>query len=53
MKVGVHFSRFMTILSHFCFIIFDMTHKRSLLFRGKLKIEERNVFLKDVGIHTT
>ena len=25
-KVGVYFSGFMTILSHFGFIIFDMTH---------------------------
>ncbi len=26
MKVGVHFSHFMAILSHFGIIIFDMTH---------------------------
>ncbi len=28
--MGVHFSCFMTILSHFGFIIFDMTHKLSV-----------------------
>ncbi len=30
-KVGVHFSRFLTILSHFGFIIFYLTHRSNLL----------------------
>ncbi len=34
-KVGVHFSCFMTILSHFGFIIFSMTHKGVLLVNNK------------------
>ena len=39
-EVGVHFSCFMTILSHFGFIIFDMTHKTVSVWGRPLMIWE-------------